>query len=137
MTWYDHEDRTKPVIDPRTQIASKYPDMKIPELPSRAVVFCLGKGLSVLKEHFPCRPVMEKLPGFITHSEVLGIEGVSGLGLMIGVKTVKPAREVVMKCLENGALYLTAKDRVRLLPALNIPMDLLERAIAVLKEACR
>ncbi|MER2143702.1 MAG: acetylornithine transaminase [Eubacteriales bacterium] len=66
-----------------------------------------------------------------------GVEAVSGLGLMIGVKTVKPAREVVMKCLENGALYLTAKDRVRLLPALNIPMDLLERAIAVLKEACR
>ena len=66
-----------------------------------------------------------------------GVESVSGLGLMIGVKTVRPAREVVMKCLDNGVLYLTAKDRVRLLPALNIPMDLLERAVAVLKEACR
>ncbi len=84
MTWYDHADRTKPVIDPRTQIASKYPDMEIPELPPRAVVFCLGKGLPVLKEHFPCRPVMEKLPGFITHSEVLGIEGVSGLCFLHG-----------------------------------------------------
>ena len=66
-----------------------------------------------------------------------GVEGVSGLGLMIGVKTVKPAREVVMQCLDNGVLFLTAKDRVRLLPALNIPMDLLERAVAVLKAACR
>ncbi len=66
-----------------------------------------------------------------------GIEGVSGLGLMIGVKTVKPAREVVMKCIDNGVLFLTAKDRVRLLPALNIPMDLLEKAVAVLKDACR
>ena len=66
-----------------------------------------------------------------------GIEGVSGLGLMIGVKTAKPAREVVMKCIDNGVLFLTAKDRVRLLPALNIPMDLLEKAVAVLKEACR
>ena len=65
-----------------------------------------------------------------------GIEGVSGLGLMIGVKTVKPAREVVMKCIDNGVLFLTAKDRVRLLPALNIPMDLLEKAVAVLKAAC-
>ena len=65
-----------------------------------------------------------------------GIEGVSGLGLMIGVKTAKPAREVVMKCIDNGVLFLTAKDRVRLLPALNIPMDLLEKAVAVLKEAC-
>ena len=66
-----------------------------------------------------------------------GIEGVSGLGLMIGVKTVKPAREVVMKCIDNGVLFLTAKDRVRLLPALNIPMDLLEKDVAVLKDACR
>ena len=66
-----------------------------------------------------------------------GIEGVSGLGLMIGVKTAKPAREVVMKCIDNGVLFLTAKDRVRLLPALNIPMDLLEKAVAVLKDACR
>ena len=65
-----------------------------------------------------------------------GIEGVSGLGLMIGVKTAKPAREVVMKCIDNGVLFLTAKDRVRLLPALNIPMDLLEKAVAVLKAAC-
>jgi len=65
-----------------------------------------------------------------------GIESVSGLGLMIGVKPVKPAREVVLKCIENGVLFLTAKDRVRLLPALNIPMDLLEKAVAVLKAAC-
>ena len=66
-----------------------------------------------------------------------GVESVSGLGLMIGVKTVKPAREIGMKCLENGVLFLTAKDRVRLLPALNIPMDLRERAIEILKKACR
>ena len=65
-----------------------------------------------------------------------GVESVSGLGLMIGIKPVKPAREVVNRCLENGVLCLTAKDRVRLLPALNIPMDLLEKAVAVLKAAC-
>ena len=65
-----------------------------------------------------------------------GVESVSGMGLMIGIKTVKPAREVVAKCIENGVLALTAKDRVRLLPALNSPMDLLEKAVAVLKAAC-
>ncbi len=64
-----------------------------------------------------------------------GVESVSGMGLMIGVKPVKPAREVVGKCIENGVLCLTAKDRVRLLPALNIPMEQLEKAIAVLKAA--
>ncbi len=65
-----------------------------------------------------------------------GVEAVNGLGLMIGIKTVKPAREVVGKCIENGVLALTAKDRVRLLPALNIPMDQLKKAVAVLKAAC-
>ena len=65
-----------------------------------------------------------------------GIESVSGLGLMIGIKTAKPAKEVVSKCLERGVLCLTAKDKVRLLPALNIPMDDLCRALDVLKEVC-
>ena len=65
-----------------------------------------------------------------------GIEGVSGLGLMIGIKTTKPAKEIVNKCLERGVLCLTAKDKVRLLPALNIPMDDLSRAIDILKEVC-
>jgi len=33
-------------------------------------------------------------------------------------------------------LCLTAKTKVRLLPALNIPMEVLKEAIAVLMEAC-
>ena len=66
-----------------------------------------------------------------------GVEGVSGMGLMIGIKTTKPAREVVLACMEQGVLPLTAKDKVRLLPALNIPMDKLEKAIGVIREACK
>ena len=65
-----------------------------------------------------------------------GIESVSGMGLMIGIKTTKAAADVVKYCMENGVLCLTAKDKVRLLPALNIPMDVLETAIAVIKGAC-
>ncbi|MGI6265304.1 MAG: aminotransferase class III-fold pyridoxal phosphate-dependent enzyme, partial [Acutalibacteraceae bacterium] len=65
-----------------------------------------------------------------------GVDGVSGLGLMIGVATQKPAGEVVKSCLENGVLCLTAKTKVRLLPALNIPWEELKTAVAVLKAAC-
>ena len=65
-----------------------------------------------------------------------GIESVTGLGFMIGIKTTKPAREVVMECMNRGVLCLTAKDKVRLLPALNISMDELCRAIDILKEVC-
>ena len=65
-----------------------------------------------------------------------GVESVSGMGLMIGIKTVKPASDVVKACMENGVLCLTAKDKVRLLPALNIPEDVLMKAIEVIKGAC-
>ena len=66
-----------------------------------------------------------------------GVEGVTGMGLMIGIKTTKPAKDVLMACMEQGVLCLTAKDKLRLLPALNIPMETLETAIAVIKAACK
>ena len=66
-----------------------------------------------------------------------GIESISGLGLMLGLKTSKPASEVVAACMANGVLCLTAKDKVRLLPALNIPDELLVKAAEVIKEACK
>ena len=62
-----------------------------------------------------------------------GVEGVSGLGLMIGIKTTAPAGDVVRECINRGVLCLTAKDKVRLLPALNIPMEDLEYAIETIK----
>ncbi|MBR5448290.1 MAG: acetylornithine transaminase [Clostridia bacterium] len=65
-----------------------------------------------------------------------GIVSVSGMGLMLGIKTEKPARDVVSACLEAGVLCLTAKDKVRLLPALNIPTDVLREALDVIVKAC-
>ncbi|MBQ8796583.1 MAG: aspartate aminotransferase family protein [Oscillospiraceae bacterium] len=66
-----------------------------------------------------------------------GVISVSGMGLMIGIKTVKNAKEVVTACMENGVLCLTAKDKVRLLPPLNIPMEQLQQAVQVIKNACK
>lgn len=66
-----------------------------------------------------------------------GVESVSGMGLMIGIKTKKNAKEVVAECMNNGVLCLTAKDKVRLLPALNIPFEQLKQAIEVIKNACK
>jgi len=65
-----------------------------------------------------------------------GIQSVSGLGLMLGLKTEKPAADVVKTCMDNGVLCLTAKDKVRLLPALNIPEKLLRKAAQVIIDAC-
>ena len=65
-----------------------------------------------------------------------GILSVSGMGLMIGIETERPAKKIVMECMEKGVLCLTAKTKVRLLPPLNIPMDKLKEAIAVIKAVC-
>ncbi len=65
-----------------------------------------------------------------------GVESVTGLGLMLGVKTSKPAAEVISVCMAKGVLVIKAKDKVRLLPALNIPMEQLKQATAVIKEVC-
>ena len=66
-----------------------------------------------------------------------GVEAVTGLGLMVGIKTTKKAADVVTACREQGVLCLTAKDKVRLLPPLNIPMDLLQKAVTVIRECCK
>ncbi|MBE5766516.1 MAG: aspartate aminotransferase family protein [Clostridiales bacterium] len=58
----------------------------------------------------------------------------TGMGLMIGIATEKPAGEVVRAAMEKGVLCLTAKTKVRLLPALTIPWDQLKKAVAILKE---
>ena len=71
---------------------------------------------------------------FKTLSECKGVEVVSGMGLMIGIKTEKPAGAVVKKCMERGVLCLTAKDKVRLLPPLNIDFDILKEAIGIIAE---
>ena len=63
-----------------------------------------------------------------------GVKSVTGMGLMIGIEPRRPAADVVKGCIENGVLVLTAKSKVRLLPALNIPMRLLTKAVDVLKE---
>ena len=63
-----------------------------------------------------------------------GVIGVSGLGLMLGIQTEKNAADIIAACREKGVLVIKAKDKLRLLPALNIPMGQLAKAVAVIKE---
>lgn len=66
-----------------------------------------------------------------------GIDAVTGRGLMLGLKTKRNAGAVLKECIENGVLCLTAKDRVRLLPPLNTPDELLIKAANVIIHACK
>lgn len=66
-----------------------------------------------------------------------GIKSVSGMGLMIGLETNGDAGAIVAACREAGVLVLKAKEKVRLLPPLNIPMELLEKAAAIILRAAK
>lgn len=65
-----------------------------------------------------------------------GIKSVSGMGLMVGIETERPAADIVRECITEGVLCLTAKTKVRLLPALNIPTDILREAVEIIKRVC-
>ena len=65
-----------------------------------------------------------------------GILGVDGLGMMLGVRTERKAIDIVKEGMEAGILCLTAKDKVRLLPPLNIPEPDLMRGLKILAEIC-
>jgi acetylornithine/N-succinyldiaminopimelate aminotransferase len=65
-----------------------------------------------------------------------GVKSVTGLGLMIGIECERPASEIIEECRQNGVLVIKAKQKIRLLPALNIDDDSLIKAIKILKEAC-
>ena len=43
-------------------------------------------------------------------------------------------KEMIAECRERGALVIKVKHKVRLLPALNIPMEQLQKAIKTLKK---
>ena len=66
---------------------------------------------------------------------VKGVKSVSGRGLMLGIECEKPAKEVIASAMAKGVLVLSAKTKVRLLPPLNIPFELLEMAMDKLVEA--
>ncbi|MDY5274009.1 MAG: acetylornithine transaminase [Arcanobacterium sp.] len=68
--------------------------------------------------------------------DVSGVSAVTGMGLLLGLQTEHEPMRVAKKCQDNGVLVLTAKNKVRLAPALNIPMELLERAVAVITASC-
>ena len=65
-------------------------------------------------------------------NELPSVKSVCGMGLMIGIESELDAKQAALSCLERGVLVLTAKNKIRLLPALNIPDGQLERAVDTL-----
>lgn len=98
---------------------------------------CCAGAISILERiDDELRSDVKKKSKFIFDSfcECKGVKNISGMGLMIGIETEKDASEVVKMCMEKGVLCLTAKNKLRLLPALNIPFELLVKAVNIIKE---
>lgn len=99
---------------------------------------CCAGALSILS-----RLDDEMLEGVKKRSEYIisrlegtkGVLGVSGKGLMLGIECDKPAKAIIASAMKKGVLVISAKTKVRLLPALNIPFELLEIAMDKLIEA--
>ena len=69
-------------------------------------------------------------------TEIPEVEGVDGMGLMIGIRLkTKKAADVCRECLGMGLLTLTAKTKLRLLPPLNITYDEIDKGIEIIRRA--
>lgn len=63
---------------------------------------------------------------------VKGVRSITGMGLMLGIETDGDAGEIVSLAIERGILPLKAKNKIRLLPPLNISWENLNKAISIL-----
>ena len=98
---------------------------------------CAAGALSILEriDDSLLKEVREKSAYiFDTLGGAKGVKSVSGMGLMIGIETEKDVGEVIKGCMARGVLVIKAKNKVRLLPALNIPFKQLKKAIEIVKE---
>lgn len=100
---------------------------------------CCAGAISILERLTPefldevqrkSRLIFQKLQG------KKGIRCLTGVGLLIGIETERPAADIINACMEQGVLTLGAHGKIRLLPALNIPDTLLEEALDVIIAVC-
>ena len=63
-----------------------------------------------------------------------GVKRVTGLGLMIGLEVEEPAKEIAQNCLKRGLLVLTAHEKVRIVPPLNITKTEMDEGLTILRE---
>ena len=61
------------------------------------------------------------------------VAGVTGLGLMIGIALKSGnAKAFAVECAKQGVLLLTAKEKLRMLPPLNITEEQIDKALGIL-----
>ncbi len=67
-------------------------------------------------------------------SKCKNVKEITGRGLMLGVECEKAGKDIANAALEAGLLVLTAKNKVRLVPPLNISDEQLVKALDILTD---
>lgn len=67
-----------------------------------------------------------------TLSPLSKVKSITGMGLMLGIEVDGDAKALSKLFLEKGLVVLTAKTKLRLLPALNIPIDELKAGLSIM-----
>ena len=67
-----------------------------------------------------------------------GIKSVTGMGLMIGLELEsKSTQKVIEECINRGLILLSAKEKIRLLPPLNISYEEIKEGLEILKQVLK
>ncbi len=104
MKWFFEEDKTSGVITGHEHIRSDHKPTDKYELPTNAMIFCLGKWDLVLNELYRTNLILDKLPRFCGTSPVYQIEGVKdwcflhgGVGAPVIADTIETLRAFGVK----------------------------------------
>lgn len=98
---------------------------------------CAAAALSVLKQVDSALLTEVAAKGEFIRDELAplaGVKSITGMGLMLGIETAKPAKALVETLLARGVVALTAKNKLRLLPPLTISWKALRKATQIIKE---
>jgi acetylornithine/N-succinyldiaminopimelate aminotransferase len=69
-----------------------------------------------------------------TLSKCKAVLSITGKGLMLGLQINSDPKAIVKQCLSRGLVILTAHEKLRIIPPLNIPTDVLVDGLKILTE---
>lgn len=76
IDWFNANDKTRSIFSAKEHARSEHREPVNEKLvPKRAVLFCMGKAMGIIKNNFETETIIEKLPGFITRPEIVKIKG--------------------------------------------------------------
>lgn len=96
INWFDYNDKSKSVFDAKEHAKSEHrkPIINI-NFPNKAVLFCMGKAMGIIKNNFETETIINELPGFITKPEIIKIKHFENVCFLHGGYAAPQTADVV------------------------------------------